>query len=76
MSLYQAYSVSSTPSIDVQENSGQIDYPLALHEGCLDDVAVEATWSINDSWVFGGVSHVSTVYFDVVPEKEKQNILL
>lgn len=76
MTLYHASSVSQSPSIDLPEGGLQGDYPISIHEGCLDDVVVDVTWSIGDPWVFGGASHSASVYFDLVPEKEKLKILL
>ena len=76
MILYQASSCSSTPLIDMGDMSEQSDYVISTHEGCLDDVVYDCTWSAGDPWVFGGASYSASVYFDVVPEKEKQKILL
>lgn len=77
MSIFQANSVSSTPSIELSESLGQTDYVISSHEGCLDDVVQEVTWSsAAEPWIFGGVSYRSSVYFDNVPEKEKLRIIL
>lgn len=75
MTLYQAGSASTQPTADLEENE-PTDYVVVAYEGCLDDVVKEVAWSHGDYWVFSGVSHSASIYCDIVPEREKQRIIL
>lgn len=37
---------------------------------------MEVAWNFNSPWTYGGVCYGSSAYFDVVPESEKDKILL
>jgi hypothetical protein len=69
--------VSSSLKIDVDadEISDQ-DYCIKKNVGCLGDSVVEVAWNFINPWVYGGVCYGSSAYFDMVPETEKDKILL
>lgn len=61
--------------IDAEESSDQ-DYLITKNLGCLGDSVMEVAWNFNSPWTYGGVCYGSSAYFDVVPESEKDKILL
>lgn len=76
--LYLANSVSSSQkiSLDHEEDSAGEDYWVKKNVGCLGDSVGEVAWTYNNPWVYGAVCYGASAYFDVIPEQEKDKILL